>query len=294
MALDINNPIDRVEGISREEFQRDYMRPQRPCVIPNFYGEDAVFYTQWTIPYFKEVLGDIQVGVYDSEESTRKDDRSYKKTSDFMRFGDYLELLEAGPTSKRLFLFNIFKHMPALKKDFRFPKITPGVVRSLPLVFFGGTGAHTRIHQDMDMSNVFLTELQGRKKVIVFDPQYSDLLYRLPFGVHSSVDILNPDYERFPGLEKVKGYSTTLGPRDTIFMPSGWWHDIHYLEPSIGMAMRSLGTVKQKMEGLYYVGLLTHLDDLFRKVSGEAWYKTKVNIANKRAERALIKENASQ
>ena len=33
MALDINHPVDRVEGITREEFQEKYMKPQKPVVI---------------------------------------------------------------------------------------------------------------------------------------------------------------------------------------------------------------------------------------------------------------------
>ena len=290
MPIDISQSIERVEKITREEFQQKYMKPQKPVIIKHFYGKDAPFYTKWTFDYFKKELNDITVGIYDAEETEVKQDRSYKRTNDFMKFGEYLDLVQTKPTTKRLFLFNIFKHKKELKKDFDFPDVTNNVVRSLPLVFFGGKGAITRIHQDMDMSNVFLTELQGKKRIVLFSPKYSALLHRFPFGVHSAIDIDQPDYNKFPGLNKVKGLEGTLEAGDTIFMPSGWWHHIEYLEPSIGMAMRSLaGTTKMKIKGAFLMGILTHLDDLFRYASGDNWQNKKEKIATKRALNALKK-----
>ena len=78
MPLDLSLQIDRVAKITREEFQDNYMKPQRPVVIRHFYGEDAPLYTKWTFDYFRKELGHIEVGVYDVEGQERKDDRSYK------------------------------------------------------------------------------------------------------------------------------------------------------------------------------------------------------------------------
>jgi len=292
MSLNLSKTIDRVEGITRKEFQENYMKPQKPVIIKYFYGKDAPLYSKWTFDFFKEELGDIQVGVFDVEGKERKDDRSYKKAEDFMNFGDYLDLLQRGPTTKRLFLFNIFKHKKELKKDFEFPKITDHVIRFLPLVFFGGVGAVTRIHQDMDMSNVFLTEVVGKKRIVLFDPKFSTLLYRYPFGVHTSIDVNNPDYERYPGLKKVQGYDCFIEAGDTIFMPAGWWHHIEYHAPCIGMAMRSLSpSIKTRLLGLYKVGVLTHLDDIFRFAMDEKWHHYKTRIADQRARTELARFN---
>ena len=288
MPLNLTLKIDKVENITRQEFQENYMKPQKPVIIKHFYGKKAPLYSKWTFDYFKKELGHIQVGIYDAEGKKRKDDRSYKKTDDFMNFGDFLDLIQQGPTTKRLFLFNVFKHKPALKKDFRFPNVTDNVIRFLPLAFFGGEGAITRIHQDMDMSNVFLTEVEGKKRIVLFSPKYSNLLYRYPFGVHTSIDVNNPDYERYPGLHKVMGYECFIEAGDTIFMPTGWWHHIEYHAPSIGMAMRSLSlSVVTRLQGLYKVGVLTHVDDLLRNVLGNKWHKIKTNIADKRAKQTL-------
>ena len=289
VALQLTEKIDRVEGITREEFQEKYMKPQKPVIIKYFYGKDAPLYHKWTFDYFKKELGELQVGVYDVEGKKRKDDRSYKGAADFMKFADYLDLVQREPTSKRLFLFNVFKHKKDLFDDFEFPDVANHVLKFLPFAFFGGQGAVTRIHRDMDNSNVYLTELYGSKRVVLFHPKYSDLLYRYPFGTHTSVDINNPDYKKYPGLKKVVGYDCTIEAGDTIFMPSGYWHHIEYNTAGIGFSMRSLSPfISGRLRGLYQVGVLTHLDEVGRFFLKERWFDIKKRLAERRAQSALL------
>jgi len=288
MPLQLLDGLDRVENITREEFQEKYMKPQRPVIIRNFYGEDSPLYTKWSFDYFKKELGNLEVGVYDAEGKKASDDRSYKGAPDKMKFGDYIDLVQSGPTSKRLFLFNVFKHKKELFKDFEFPDIADKVLKFLPLAFFGGEGAVTRIHRDMDNSNVFLTELSGNKRVVLFDPKYSELMYRYPFGTHTSIDINNPDYDKFPGLHHVTGYDSTILAGDTIFIPAGWWHHIEYRSAGIGFSIRSLSPyLKERMRGVYQIGLLTHLDEIMRFLLKDKWFDFKKNIAEKRAVEAI-------
>ncbi|MCR9289486.1 cupin-like domain-containing protein [Saprospiraceae bacterium] len=284
MPLKLTDSIDRVEGITRKEFQENYMIPAKPVIIKNFYGKDAPLYTKWTFDWFKQELGHLDVGVFDIEGEKRKDDRSYKGSNNTMKFGDYLDLVQAGPTTRRLFLFNVFKYKKDLFNDFEFPDVADNVLKRLPFAFFGGEGGVTRIHRDMDNSNVFLTELYGRKRVVLFDPKYSTLLYRYPFGTHTSVDINNPDYDRYPGLHHVKGIDCYIEAGDTLFMPAGWWHHIEYHSAGMGFSMRSLSPHwSSRLRGLYQVGVLTHLDEAIRFFLKDNWHKMKTNMADKRA-----------
>lgn len=290
MSLKLIDGIDRVDGITREEFQEKYMKPQKPVIIKHFYGEESPIYTKWTFDYFKKELGHVDVGVYDVEGEERKDDRSYKGANNFMKFGDYIDLVTTQPTSKRLFLFNVFKHKKDLMNDFEFPDVADKVFKFLPLAFFGGQGAVTRIHRDMDNSNVFLTELVGKKRVVLFDPKYSKLLYQYPFGTHTSIDINNPDYDRYPGLKKVVGHDSIIEAGDTLFMPSGWWHHIEYNSAGLGFSMRSLSPyMSNRLRGLYQIGVLTHLDEAFRFVLKDKWFAMKTKIADKRAAAAMAR-----
>ncbi len=289
MALELTKEIDKVEGITREEFQEKYMKPQIPVIIKHFYGEDAPIY-QWTFNKFVDELGALEVGVYDSEGEKRQDDRSYKGAPSTMKFGEYLKLVQEKPTTKRLFLFNVFKHKKELLNDFEFPNVADNVLKFLPFAFFGGEGAITRIHRDMDNSNVFLTELVGKKRVVLFHPKYSTKLYRYPFGTHTSVDINDPDYNKYPALKEVKGIDCMIEAGDTLFMPSGYWHHIEYHSAGMGFSMRSLSpNFSARLRGMYQVGFLTHVDELARKVLNGKWFEIKKNMAQRRANAAIGK-----
>ncbi len=116
-----------------------------------------------------------------------------------MPFGEYIDLLEVGPTDLRIFLWNIFNAAPELRRDFKIPDIMDGFVDELPFMFFGGEGSFVGMHFDIDMSHVFLNQIHGRKRVILFTPDQSRNLYQMPFTVASFVDPRNPDYNRYPG-----------------------------------------------------------------------------------------------
>lgn len=287
MPIDFSQPIDRYEvgEITAEQFRKKYMLPNKPVVIRGLLkGEPA--YTKWTMDYFRKELGDLEVGIFD--DIPEKVDRSYKAPDEYLRFEDYLNLIEREPTNKRIFLFNIFKHKPELRNDFKFPDINRGWVKQLPFTFFGGAHSIVRIHQDMDMSNVFLTQFHGKKRVVLFPPDQSELLYRFPFGVHSQVDVDHPDYEKFPALNYVKGQSTIMEMGDTLFIPSAWWHHIEYLEGGFAMSLRSLSPRwSTRFLGLWKVGVATHIDDLFRKLFGKKWFHWKNKTAFKRANKAM-------
>ena len=237
MPIKLLNNVERIESVTRKVFQEQYMSPQKPVIIKHFYGRDATIYQKWTFDYFKKELSHVNVGNYDIEGEKRKDDRSYKGANEFMKFGDYLDLIQEMPTSRRLFLFNVFKHKKELLTDFEFPNVADRVLKKIPLAFFGGEGAVTRLHRDMDNSNVYLTELAGTKRVVLFDPKYSDLLYRYPFGTHTSIDINNPDYDKFPALDKVIGYDCI---KICVVLNFRGFKQEMYISPRLGVTTREI------------------------------------------------------
>ena len=109
-------------------------------------------YSKWTADFISESLGDAEVGLYSSTQSDPGKTLTTPTTR--MKFSDYMRLIRREPTDLRLFLFPVFKYKPELLKDFGYPDITRGYIK-LPFMFFGPTGSITRMHQDIDMSNVF-------------------------------------------------------------------------------------------------------------------------------------------
>ncbi|HTF17572.1 MAG TPA: cupin-like domain-containing protein [Chryseolinea sp.] len=286
MALDIQTPIPVVDGttITREEFYRNYYKPQRPVILRGLWRQYPA-YSKWTMDFFKQTMGNIEVGLY----GNRKEDisKTLQVPNAVMRFDDYLNLIEREPTDLRLFLFPVFKHKPELLKDFGYPAIASGYIK-VPFMFFGPPKSIVRMHQDIDMSNVFLTQFHGRKRVVLFAPDQSTLLYRLPFNVHSTVDVDSPDYDEYPGLNYVKGTSATIGHGDTLYMPSGYWHHMEYLDGGFALAIRTIAhSIPMKLGGLWNLTVQRTTDNLMRKLNDEKWFEYKKNLARERAEKAI-------
>jgi hypothetical protein len=291
MDLPYNTPIDVTDNITPDEFKRNYLLPEKPVVIRKLWANFPAR-RKWNIEYFQQTLGDIEVGVFTGGKD--KADRSFKVPDLKMKFGEYLQKITGEPCNYRLFLFNIFRHKPELRDDFDWPPLTRLYLKRVPFMFFGGMGSVVRIHQDMDWSNVFLTQLHGRKWVVLFHPKYSTLLYRYPFNVHSSVDIEHPEYDKFPGLKYVEGMHCTLEPGDTLFIPSGYWHYIKYLEGGYAINQRALSPyLRRWLKGFWHVVILSNVDDLMRMLLKKNWYIMKSRISHKRAEKMLERMTAS-
>ena len=102
----------------------------------------------------------------------------------------------------------------------------------------GGEGSHTPLHTDIDAPNLHAV-VYGKKNILLFPPQATRLLY--PSDVYewttvfSSIDIRNPDLLRYPKLHQAIGYEGEIGAGDMIYIPSGWWHTLTCLEPTISV-----------------------------------------------------------
>lgn len=281
-------PIVDATRITRKEFESTYLRPQKPVILRGLWKQYPA-YDKWTMDYFKQSMGDIEVELFSSKQANPSE--TLKVAHAKMRFDKYLDLIEKEPTDLRLFLFPVFKHKPELIKDFGYPKIT-GRYLKIPFMFFGPAGSVTRMHQDIDLSNVFLTQFAGKKRVVLFAPDQSELLYRLPFNVHSTVDIDNPDYDTYPGLKFAEGCTGLLEHGDTLFMPSGYWHHIEYVEGGFGLSVRTLGaSIGTIVKGGFNVTIRRKFDDLMRAMFDKKWFEYKKRVAFKRADKAMQKVN---
>lgn len=286
--IDFNTPIPVIDAtkISRKEFMEQYHKPQKPVVLRGLWKQYPA-YEKWNMQYFKDAMGDLTVDLFSSTKADPSE--TIKVPHARMKFSEYLSLIEKEPTDLRLFLFPVFKYKPELLKDFGYPDIAKGYIK-LPFMFFGPKNSITRIHQDIDMSNVFLTQFAGRKRVVLFAPDQSKLLYRLPFNVHTTVDIDHPDFEKYPGLKYVKGCTTILEYGDTLYMPSGYWHHIEYLEGGYGLSVRTIApTLALKIKGAYNLSVQRKFDDMMRWMFDKKWFNYKVAIAQKRANKEIKK-----
>ena len=201
---------------------------------------------------------------------------------------EYLEMIEAGPTELRMFLFNIFRHAPELCHDFSMPEIMSGFIKDYPFMFFGGEGSKVALHYDIDLSHVFLNQFHGRKRVVLFAPEQSRNIYHHPFTVASYIDVNNPDYQKFPALKNVTGYDCTIQPGETLFMPSGYWHYIEYTDGGYSISLRANESYTRRARGLWNIARHYVVDKGMNRLMGSDWRKMKENMAKRRAESTSV------
>lgn len=274
-------PIDRVETISGFEFQQHYYKQMKPVVITRL-AENWPAFKKWTWQYFKEVVGDKEVGIYNNVKSDPY--TPINTADDYKTFGDYVDMISKGPAGWRIFLFNIFEHAPQLTQDFEWPEhLMTGFVKKYPMLFVGGATSITHMHFDIDLSHILHTQFTGRKRILLFPYDEQHKLYRKPFEVLSLADFSNyhkkngnPDYEQFPALKRAKGYEIILHHGETLFMPAGYWHHMEYLDSGFAMSLRAMqSSLGGKLHGVWNIFGMRSIDTIMKRTAPEWWYHFK-------------------
>ena len=288
--------IEKVGKISGEEFQQEFYKPCKPVVLTEV-AKPWPAYAKWTWEYFKDIVGNKQVGIYNNIKSDAY--TPINKADEYTTFGEYIDMVRRGPAEWRIFLFNIFSHAPQLTEDFTWPEdLMKGFIKRFPMLFVGGATSITHMHFDIDMSHIMHTQFLGRKKVLLFPHEEQHKLYRKPFEVLSLADFSHyyqnngtPDYIKFPALKLAKGYEVTLEHGDTLFMPAGYWHHMEYLDSGFAMSLRAVQrTIPGMAKGAWNLVGMRSIDTLMKKTAPEWWFHYKKDKIYRAAEKELVKE----
>ena len=282
-----------MENISPEDFKKNYYDTMTPLIITGL-AKQWPAYHKWNWDYFKEIVGNVKVGLYNNVKSDAY--TPINTADDYKTFGEYIDIIKEGPAAWRIFLFNIFQHAPELTKDFTWPEdLMKGFVKRYPMLFVGGETSITHMHFDIDISHILHTQFLGRKRVLLFPNEEQDKLYRKPFEVLSLVDFSNyhqgngtPDYEAFPAVRYAKGYEVILEHGDTLFMPAGFWHHMEYLDSGFAMSLRALqDSIGGKAKGVWNLFGMRTIDTIMKKTLPKPWYNYKKRKIFKAANEAL-------
>lgn len=291
----ILSAVDRVDTITKEDFINNYLKPRKPLVIRKA-TEGWPALQKWTFEYLKEQVGDQIIPLYDSSKADPSKPINAATTE--MKFGDYIDLIQREPTDLRIFFFDPIKNVPSLLKDYHsFKDLMGGFLDKYPGMFFGGAGSVTFLHYDIDLAHIFHTHFNGRKRVILFENKWRERLYCLPLATYALEDfnIENPDFEKYPALDGVEGQEVILEHGDTLFMPTGFWHWMKYLDGSFSISLRawdkSLGI---KVKSLYNLTIQRKLDNFLKKNYQKRYMDWKEEIAVKRAEKALAEHQPNK
>lgn len=263
--------IPRVYSISKEDFVRDYLKPQKPVVIEKL-TEDWPAYERWNLEYIREKAGDKTVPLYDDRPV--KHDEGFNQAHAEMKMTDYIDLLKREPTNFRIFLYNILKEVPSLQKDIKFPNLGMKLIKGMPMMFFGGTDSKVFMHFDIDFTNILHFHFHGKKRCIIYPPDQSKYLYKVPHSLISreDIDFSDPDLNKWPALKKAKGFVCDLKHGEMLYMPEGYWHYMHYLTPGFSISLRSYPRkIKNLGKALYNILIMRHFDNFMRRRKGQDW-----------------------
>jgi len=263
--------IPRVKYLSKEEFLKQYFKPQKPVVIER-YIEDWPAYSKWNFDYMKTVAGDKIVPLYDDRPVDYKE--GFNEPHAKMKMSDYIDLLKKQPTKYRIFLWNILKEIPQLQNDFTYPNFGLNIMKGLPMLFFGGRDSYTFMHYDIDLANIFHFHFEGKKQIILFNQKQSKYLYQIPHSLitREDIDFSNPDFNKWPALKYANGFVTELNHGEVLYMPEGYWHYMRYLTPGFSMSLRAISRNPYHLSrAIYNIFIMRHFDNGMRKLKGQKW-----------------------
>ena len=161
-------------------------------------------------------------------------------------------------------------------------------MKSMPMLFFGGQDSFTFMHYDIDLANILHFHFHGKKQCMLFAPDQTPFLYKVPHALiaREDIDFDNPDFDKFPALQKAKGLITTLEHGEMLYMPEGYWHYMKYLTPGFSMSLRAFPRrLNNLSKAVYNVFFMRYFDSIMRKVKGQAWIDYKNEKAIKDTEK---------
>ncbi len=285
------SPTQRVAQISKQDFLRQHKKLCRPLVIEEL-TRDWPARARWDAEYFSAVAGDRPVPLYDSQPS--RDRKHQHAPAAEMPLRDYLGMLDQGENDLRMFFYNILAKAPELRNDFSFPDLGLPLFKKLPVLFVGGRGARVQMHFDIDHADILLCHFGGKKKVLLFHPDQTPYLYKVPFSFSSLFDINyeQPDYERYPALQYAHGEIAELKHGDVLYIPPGYWHYIMYEDIGFSMSLRAFPRDPLNLYRMLRNLLFTRtIEGLMRRLAGQRWNDRNERLSVSRTQTYLMRRN---
>lgn len=216
--------IDRCSGLSEKELYKKYVKNSLPVVLTDR-GEWTTS-EKFTPVYFKSnynhltrtVNGKtyplseiIDLCVASTPENKAPYPNIYNVENDFPEYVDVIPKMRYGKSNRlhsRLLPSFISKRTNQQE------------------LFFGGKGcSFPTLHIDYLGVHTQLTQIIGEKDFILYPPDQTQYLYPdKDVQTKSPVNIMEPDYDKFPLFKNAVPIKTTLKPGETLFIPAGWWH----------------------------------------------------------------------
>lgn len=258
---------ERHEPVQRGTFERELLRSPRPISMRGL-AKDWTAFHRWSFEFFEREGRGVQVVATKSVVETAHTRRIDIDLADYVRslIADDGTVI-GGPQQTYVSFMPIFEVMPQLKADVPMRELFGPFTITTQSAWLGPAGTITGLHNDA-FPNV-LTQLRGRKGVLLFPPRPIDQ-YRSPkFEIATSlslIDLREPDWQRFPRLRELVPLVCILEAGDSLYIPAGWWHYVVSETPSISLTTFA-GYLTHAVRGLLFQApfILLHQAGLYKR-----------------------------
>jgi lysine-specific demethylase 8 len=228
--------LERIAAPTPAAFAERHLRPRRPVVLTGV-TDGWLPPAQWTLERMATRYGDARVVAAALDGHTLLNDPGNGVVFRRVPLRAFVESL-AEPGSAAHYVMAPTWNFPAtLQDDYRVPPYCEGAAHLRAKVWVGKAGTVTPTHRDVPHNlHVHLT---GRKRWLLFPPGHASRMYS--HGLFSGmpnfaqVDPERPDYDRHPRFRGMPALGGVVGPGETLFIPSGWWHHTRTLDDAVSM-----------------------------------------------------------
>jgi len=252
--MQIEGEVERIQGVSPEEFTERYAAVDRPVVIVGGARSFPAF-TKWGPAYLRELLGETRIRYKLSSTHQHPDFHQPTLGAMFARaegsFSQFLDAITEGPIEKRAHkLFTgdeqylvqrrdgetrIDPALAPLLGDVQIPALIPESQLYTVWTWFSGPGVRTWLHYDNNGCHNLNAQITGQKSCLLFSPDQIEALYPFPQGGKNpalnccAVDIDRPNFGEHPRFAHALAEHATIEAGDLLFIPAWWSHTFSHL-----------------------------------------------------------------
>ena len=246
--------IERIRTPGRMDFYSKYVLPQQPVILTDLF-EGQPIGQLGTLERARTELADVPLAVQGGYGSLTSGATPTPGT--VMRFAEYLRFIESDPDAN--LICTEYDTPARVSAQFRLPDIcrasrdelqAPDIL-GLPRrwgdhdllsnMFLGNKGNYAHLHYDGDQRQVFLHQVFGRKRVVLFPPSAGaelDVANSFCPG-HSNIYLERKSAgEKLEFIDAVGGYDGIMEPGDTVYIPMLFWHYLEYTDTGMSVNYR--------------------------------------------------------
>ena len=226
--------IDRRHRLSRAEFLRDYYSQNRAVLISGMM-EDWPAMQKWSLDYFSETLGEREIQVQFGRNSDPDYELNQPRHVRSMPFKHYIQSIrDAGVTNDFYMTANNsgsnVRALGELWQDIvQIPEYLDGRDQFAGFFWLGPAGTRTPFHHDL--TNNFMAQVMGRKRILIIPACEIQRTYN-HLHCFTKVDGRQIDFDQHPAMREAVVQEVILNPGEILFLPVGCWHYVEGLDIS--------------------------------------------------------------